>query len=130
MEYLQVYYCSNTYDNLVKRSSSFISCSNSDKNILKKMLTELKEIDYLLYAIEIMEKQIFSFEIPNFSKYKEILIDVVYSELIDQLINEYRDNEDVFYSEIRKHFLGMTFDINLLYTIDRKFNAMGIKVVY
>ena len=94
------------------------------------MLIELKEMDFLLYAIEIMEKQVFSFEIPNFSKYKESIIDIVYSELIDQLINEYRDYEDVFYSEIRKHFRGMTFDINLLYTIDRKFNTMGIKVVY
>jgi hypothetical protein len=130
MEYSQIYYCPNTYDNLVNRSSSFVSCSNTDKNILKKMLIELKEMDFLLYAIEIMEKQVFSFEIPNFSKYKESIIDIVYSELIDQLINEYRDYEDVFYSEIRKHFRGMTFDINLLYTIDRKFNTMGIKVVY
>jgi len=30
------------------------------------MLIELKEMDYLLYAIKIMEKQIFSFEINNF----------------------------------------------------------------
>ena len=130
MEYEQVYYGPNTYDSLINRVSSLTSATNTDKKILKDMLMTLKEIEFLLYAIEIMKEQIFSFEIPNFSKYKEALIDVVYSELIDQLLNEYRDNEDISYSQIRKHFRGMTFDIYLLYKIDRKFNAMGIKIIY
>lgn len=130
MEDTQVYYCPNTYDNLINRVLYSVGYSNKDKNCLKNMLIELKKADYLLYAIEILEKQVFPFEVPDFDKYKESLISEVYSELIDQLINEYTDYEDVFFPEVRKHFRGMRFDINLLYTIDRRFNAMGINVVY
>ena len=130
MENTQVYYCPNTYDNLINKVLSSVEYSNTEKDYLKRMLIELKKVDYLLYAIEILEKQVFPFEVPDFDKYKESLISEVYSELIDQLINEYTDYEDVFFPEVRKHFRGMRFDINLLYTIDRRFNAMGINVVY
>ena len=130
MENTRVYYCPNTYDSLINRVLSSGGYSNTGRNCLKNMLIELKKADYLLYAIEILEKQFFPFEIPDFDKYKEILISEVYSELIDQLINEYADNEDVCFSDVRKRFRGMQFDINLLYTIDRRFNAMGIIVVY
>ena len=130
MEDTQVYYCPNTYDNLINRVLSSVEYSNTEKNFLKKMLIELKKADYLLYAIEILEKQLFPFEVPDFDKYKEILISEVYSELIDQLINEYADYEEVCFSEVRKRFRGMQFDINLLYTIDRRFNATGITIVY
>ena len=130
MEDTQVYYCPNTYDNLINRVLYSVGYSNKDKNCLKNMLIELKKADYLLYAIEILEKQFFPFEVPNFDNYKESLISEVYSELIDQLINVYADYEEVSFSEVRQHFRGMRFDINLLYTIDRRLNAMGINVVY
>lgn len=130
MENTQVFYWPNTYDNLINRVLCSDGYSNQDKNCLKKMLIELKKADYLLYAIEILEKQVFPYKVPDFDKYKESLISEVYSELIDQLINEYADYEDVSFSEVRKRFRGMQFDINLLNTIDRRFNAMGINVVY
>ena len=130
MENTQVYYCPNTFDNLINRVLSSVGYSNTERNCLKKMLIELKKADYLLYAIEILEKQFFPFEVPDFDKYKESLISEVYSELIDQLLNEYADYQEVCFSEVRKRFRGMRFDINLLYTIDRRFNAMGINVVY
>ena len=130
MANIQIYYSPNTCDNIIDRVSSSVGYSNKDKNCLKNMLIELKKADYMLYAIEILEKQFFPFEVPDFDNYKESLISEVYSELIDQLINEYTDYEEVSFSEVRKHFRGMRFDINLLYTIDRRFNAMGINVVY
>ena len=130
MANIQIYYSPNTCDNIIDRVLSSVGYSNTEKDYLKRMLIELKKSDYLLYAIEILEKQVFPFEVPDFDKYKESLISEVYSELIDQLINEYTDYEEVSFSEVRQHFSGMQFDINLLNTIDRRFNATGITVVY
>ena len=130
MALIQIYYSPNTFENLINRVSSSITLTIIDKNILKNMLIELSEMDYLLYAIEILDKQIFSFEINEFNKYKEFLIDFVYGELIDQLFNEYNDHEDIYFTEIRKRFSGMTFDINLIYAIDRRFNKLDTKVIY
>jgi len=62
MANIQIYYSPNTCDNIIDRVLSSVGYSNKDKNCLKNMLIELKKADYMLYAIEILEKQFFPFE--------------------------------------------------------------------
>ena len=130
MAEISIFYNIHTFENIANRVSSSILYRSDEKNNLLKMIKHLERIGFLLYAIEIVKQDDFDFQISEYEKLKHFLISEVYDELIAQLVDEYKDYEEVGYSEIRKRFLGMTFDIQIINRIDREFSERGVKVRY
>ena len=114
MAEISIFYNIHTFENIANRVSSSILYRSDEKNNLLKMIKHLERIGFLLYAIEIVKQDDFDFQISEYEKLKHFLISEVYDELIAQLVDEYKDYEEVGYSEIRKRFLGMTFDIQII----------------
>ena len=130
MAEIKIYYSSKTFDNIMNNVKTSQIYNEEEVNTLLKMITQMKEQDFLLYMVEIYKENLFDFHIEEFDKYKSYLIDEVYNELIQQLLDKYKDYEDVSYSDIRKWFDGMTFDIELINILDQKFKEKNIKIIY
>ena len=130
MAEIKIYYSSKTFDNMMNNVKTSQIYNEEEVNTLLKMITQMKEQDFLLYMVEIYKEDLFDFHIEEFDKYKSYLIDEVYNELIQQLLDKYKDYEDVSYSDIRKWFDGMTFDIELINILDQRFKEANIKILY
>ena len=130
MAEIKIYYSSKTFDNMMNNVKTSTIYNEEEKNILLKIITQMKEQDFILYMVEIYKEDLFNFYIEEFDKYKSYLIDEVYNELIQQLLDKYKDYEDVSYLDIRKWFDGMTFDIELINILDQKFKEKNIKIIY
>jgi len=130
MAEIKIYYSSKTFDNIMNNVKTSQIYNEEEVNTLLKMITQMKEQDFLLYMVEIYKENLFDFHIEEFDKYKSYLIDEVYNELIQQLLDKYKDYEDVSYSDIRKWFDGMTFDIELINILDQRFKEANIKILY
>lgn len=130
MAEIKIYYSSKTFDNIMNNVKTSQIYNEEEVNTLLKMITQMKEQDFLLYMVEIYKENLFDFHIEEFDKYKSYLIDEVYNELIQQLLDKYKDYEDVSYSDIRKWFDGMTFDIELINILDQRFKEQNIKILY
>lgn len=130
MAEIRIYYNCNTVDNILLNVKNSLFYTPEEKNILYKLLQQTKRDNFLLYSVEIFKQEWFDFETPEFDKYKNYLIKEVYEELIAQVLSEFADYEDVAYGEIRKRFSGMTFDINLINTLDERFSKIGVKIRY
>ena len=130
MAEIKIYYSSKTFDNMMNNVKTSQIYNEEEVNTLLKMITQMKEQDFLLYMVEIYKEDLFNFHIEEFDKYKSYLIDEVYNELIQQLLDKYKDYEDVSYSDIRKWFDGMTFDIELINILDQRFKEANIKILY
>lgn len=130
MAEIKIYYSSKTFDNMMNNVKTSTIYNEEEINVLLKIITQMKEQDFLLYMVEIYKEDLFNFHIEEFDKYKSYLIDEVYNELIQQLLDKYKDYEDVSYLDIRKWFDGMTFDIELINILDQKFKEKNIKIIY
>lgn len=130
MAEIKIYYSSKTFDNIMNNVKTSQIYNEEEVNTLLKMITQMKEQDFLLYMVEIYKENLFDFHIEEFDKYKSYLIDEVYNELIQQLLDKYKDYEDVSYSDIRKWFDGMTFDIELINILDQRFKEQNVKILY
>ena len=130
MAEIKIYYSSKTFDNMMNNVKTSTIYNEEEKNVLLKIITQMKEQDFILYMVEIYKEDLFNFHIEEFDKYKSYLIDEVYNELIQQLLDKYKDYEDVSYLDIRKWFDGMTFDIELINILDQKFKEKNIKIIY
>ena len=130
MAEIKIYYSSKTFDNMMNNVKTSTIYNEEEKNDLLKIITQMKEQDFILYMVEIYKEDLFNFYIEEFDKYKSYLIDEVYNELIQQLLDKYKDYEDVSYLDIRKWFDGMTFDIELINILDQKFKEKNIKIIY
>ena len=130
MAEIKIYYSIKTFDNMMNNVKTSTIYNEEEKNVLLKIITQMKEQDFILYMVEIYKEDLFNFYIEEFDKYKSYLIDEVYNELIQQLLDKYKDYEDVSYLDIRKWFDGMTFDIELINILDQKFKEKNIKIIY
>lgn len=130
MAEIKIYYSSKTFDNIMNNVKTSQIYNEEEVNTLLKMITQMKEQDFLLYMVEIYKENLIDFHIEEFDKYKSYLIDEVYNELIQQLLDKYKDYEDVSYSDIRKWFDGMTFDIELINILDQRFKEQNVKILY
>lgn len=127
---IKIYYSKETFDNMMNNVKESSLYNDEEVNTLLKMITQMKEQDFLLYMVEIYKEDLFNFHIEEFDKYKSYLVDEVYNELIKQLLLKYKDYEDVSYVDIRQWFDGMTFDIELINILDQKFKEANIKILY
>ncbi|MBQ4584073.1 MAG: hypothetical protein IJA94_04225 [Bacilli bacterium] len=130
MEKTKIYYSKNSYDNIINKIRQNKSYNIKEKEQLILIMKELKNINYLLYSIEILKENDISTEVDNFSKYRAYLIEEIYHEIYRQLLEKYRDYEEVCYSDIRKYFNGMTFNIRIINNIDSLFKDNNIKIKY
>ena len=130
MEKTKIYYSKNSYDNIMNKIIQNKSYNIEEKEQLILIVEELKNINYLLYAIEKLEQKDISIVVDNFKKYRTYLIEETYHEIYRQLIDKYRDYEEVSYLEIRKCFNGMTFNVEIINNIDSLFKDNNIKIKY
>ncbi len=130
MAEIKIYYSSKTFDNMMNNVKMSEIYNDEEVNTLLQMITQMKEQDFLLYMVEIYKEDLFNFHIEEFDKYKSYLIDEVYNELIQQLLDKYKDYEDIDYLDIRKWFDGMTIDIELINLLDQKFKERNTKIIY
>ena len=130
MEKTKIYYSKNSYDNIMNKIIQNKSYNIEEKEQLILIVEELKNINYLLYAIEKLEQKDISIVVDNFKKYRTYLIEETYHEIYRQLIDKYRDYEEVCYLEIRKCFNGMTFNVEIINNIDSLFKDNNIKIKY
>jgi len=130
MAEITIYYAPETYDNISRRIRTSAEYHGDEKDILLKMLEQMKREQFLLYMVEIYRADLFSFVIPGFNKIKEKLISEVYSELIEQLVDKYKDYENVAFSDLRKWFCGMSVDIALVKELDERLSQCGVEVLY
>lgn len=130
MEKIEIYYNEDTYDNIKNKIQENKSYNKTEKEQLILILDELEKQSYLLYAIEILDENKLAIEVKDFDKYKTYLIEEVYHEIYRQLLDKYKDYEEVSYVDIRKHFIGMTFDIEIINNIDALFKDCNITIRY
>lgn len=127
---IEVYYNENTYDNMKNIISKNKSYNEIEKEQLVMILDELKKQNYILYSIEMLKENDISLKVNNFEKYRTYLIEEVYHEIYRQLLDKYKDYEEISYLDIRKHFIGMTFDIRIINNIDSLFKDYNITIRY
>ncbi len=127
---IKIFYKYNTVDNILFKVKTSFLYTAKEKNVLCMALQQIKRDNILLYAVEVFTPDMFDVEISEFEKYKAYLISEVYEELIAQVVDEFADYEEVAYDDIRKRFLGMDFDIELINVIDERFSKIGTRIRY
>lgn len=127
---IKIRYSPASFDNMIEKVKRSVIYSVEEKNTLFRMLEQMKREDWLLYMAEIYNEKQFDFQIENFEHHKKNLVAEVYNELIAQLLNKYADYEEIWYSDIKEWFYGLTINIELLTILDRHFSEMGVKIQY
>jgi len=127
---IRIRYDRIAFENIINKVKQSLFYTIDEKNILYKMLEQMKREDWLLYMAEIYQENQFSFQISDFDKHKRYLVAEVYNELIAQLLANYKDYEEIDYSDIKEWFDGLSINIELLNVIDQKFSKMGVTVKY
>jgi len=127
---IKIRYSQASFDNMIEKVKQSIIYSVEEKNTLFRMLAQMKKEDWLLYMVEIYNEKQFDFRIENFEQHKKNLVGEVYNELIAQLLNKYADYEEIWYSDIKEWFHGLTINIELLTILDRRFSELGVSILY
>ena len=127
---IKIRYDRIAFDNMINKVKQSLIYTIEEKNTLYRMLEQMKREDWLLYMAEVYHEDQFDFPIPNFEYHKKNLVAEVYNELIAQLLIKYTDYEEIDYSDIKDWFDGLTIDIELLVTLDKKFSEMDVTVKY
>ncbi len=130
MKKRKIYYNENCYDNIMNKIKQNKSYNTKEKEQLILIVEELKNNNYMLYTIEMLEKKDISIVLGDFTKYKTYLIEEVYHEIYRQLLDKYKYYEEVRFLEIRKYFNGMTLNIEIINNIDSLFKDNNIIVKY
>lgn len=127
---IKIRYSRKAFDSMMEKVKLSILYTVEEKNVLCKMIQQMREEDWLLYMVEIYKEDQFNFQIYDFDKYRRYIVAEVYNELLAQLLEANKDCEDIGYEEIREWFYGMTFDITMINMIDRKFKEIDVKIRY
>jgi len=118
MKKRKIYYNENCYDNIINKIKQNKSYNTKEKEQLILIVEELKNDNYMLYTIEKLEQKDISIVVDNFNKYRTYLIEEFYHEIYRQLLDKYKNYEEVCFLEIRKFFNGMTLNIEIINNID------------
>ena len=124
------YYNKSNYDNMMNKIQENKSYNKKEKENLVIILEEMKKQNYLLNAIEMLDKKDVLIELNDFEKYKSYLIEEVYHEIYRQLLQTYKNYDEVSYLDIRDYFIGMTFNIKIINNIDDLFKEHNITIKY
>ena len=127
---IKIRYDRIAFDNMINKVKQSLIYTVEEKNLLYRMLEQMKREDWLLYMAEVYHEDQFDFPIPKFEYHKKNLVAEVYNELIAQLLIKYTDYEEIDYSDIKDWFDGLTIDIELLVILDKKFSEMDVTVKY
>lgn len=127
---IKIRYDRIAFDNMINKVKQSYIYAIDEKNTLFQMIEQMKREDWLLYMAEVYQENQFDFQIPDFEKHKKNLVSEVYSELVSQLLDEYREYEEIFYADIKEWFDGLTINLDLIILLDKKFSEMGVKVHY
>lgn len=127
---IKIRYDRIAFANITNRVKQSYIYTTEEKNTLFQMIQQMEHEDWLLYMAEIYQENQFDFHIPNFEKHKKNLVSEVYNELTAQLLDNYRDYEEIFYADIKEWFDGLTINLDFIILLDKKFSEMGVKVHY
>lgn len=130
MAEIKIFYSQFSYDNIIEKIKCSLVYSDDEKAVLVKMLFNMKHMQFLLYAIDVLRQEDFNCEIYDFERYKKYIVCETYRELIEQFLEKNKDCEEVYYDEIRSWFKGMTIDIELLQILDERFRAQDTKLIF